>query len=279
MRHLGQRRGLIQQTTEEKPVTSAATVTDGDFVELASGRVSRTDGSGKLYGVVLGGPNDDLVSRNYRSPDTVGDADGTKKVLVELCEGERYEIPVDGSLASDAEGSYYNILASGRATLTSDATNVTANDTVTIGGITYKFVASPTDPYDVDIGADAATTLDNLKAAINDSGTEGTTYGTGTEQNPYVNATTNTNTTQLLELRSATDSGQSVTVSEASTHLSLDKTTLNGGAGDPYVSNASKSATVGQLLCVKRVATNAAETEFKKGIFVVSAPQSATTPS
>lgn len=162
VKHLGQRNGHIQPTTEERAVTNASTVYDGDFVEMASGRVAATDGSGKLYGVVLGGSNDNLVSRNYRTPSTVGDAGGTKKVLVELCEGQRYELPVDASLASDAEGSYYN---------------------------------------------------------------------------------------------------------------------LTGAAGSQTVQNASKSATVGQLLCVKRVATNAAETEFTRGIFVVAAPQSATTPA
>lgn len=162
VKHLGQRSGLIQPTTEERAVTNSSTVYDGDFVELASGRVAATDGSGKLYGVVLGGSNDDLVSRNYRTPSTTGDSGGTKKVLVELCEGQRYELPVGASLASDAEGSYYN---------------------------------------------------------------------------------------------------------------------LTGSAGSQTVNNSSKSATVGQLLCVKRIPTNAAGTEFKRGIFEVAAKTTVADPA
>lgn len=154
VKHLGQRSGLIQSTTEERAVTNSSTVAEGDFVELAQGgRVAATDGTGRLYGVVKGGSNDDLVSRNYRTPSTTGDADGTKKVLVELCEGQRYELPVSASLASDAEGSYYDI---------------------------------------------------------------------------------------------------------------------GGSQGSQVVNNATKSATEGQLQCIKRIATNAAETEFTRGIFVVA---------
>ena len=62
--------------------------------------------------------------------------------------------------------------------------NPTAGDTVTINGAVYEFVAAPdadeasTAYIGVDIGGSTAVTLDNLVAAINDSGTEGTTYGT-----------------------------------------------------------------------------------------------------
>jgi len=56
------------------------------------------------------------------------------------------------------------------------ATNPTADDTVTIAGVAFKFVATPTAAGDVDIGGDAATSVANLVAAINDTGTVGTTY-------------------------------------------------------------------------------------------------------
>lgn len=162
MKHLGNRSGVVQFTGEERAVTNSSTVTDGDFVEFASGRVAATDGSGKLYGVVLGGPANDLVSRNYRAMTTTGDSAGTKKVLVALVEDQLYELKVSATLAADAEGSYYN---------------------------------------------------------------------------------------------------------------------LTGSTGAQTINNATKSSTVGQFLCVKRIATNAAGTEFLKGQFVVSAPQSATTPA
>lgn len=110
IRAVGNRQGVTKFTSEERPVTNSVTVTDGDFVKLASGAVTNaTIGTGKLYGVVQGGSNDDLVSRVYRPMTTTGDASGTKKVLVQLVEDNIFELPVSAALASDAEGSYYNL--------------------------------------------------------------------------------------------------------------------------------------------------------------------------
>lgn len=55
-------------------------------------------------------------------------------------------------------------------------TNPTANDTVTIAGVVFTFVASPAAAGDIDIGASAAASLDNLVAAINAGSGAGTTY-------------------------------------------------------------------------------------------------------
>ncbi len=54
--------------------------------------------------------------------------------------------------------------------------NPTANDTVTINGVTFKFVTSPAVAGDVDIGADAAGSAANLNAAINKWAGAGTAY-------------------------------------------------------------------------------------------------------
>ena len=79
--------------------------------------------------------------------------------------------------------------AQGTLTLTD---NVTADDEVTIGSITYKFVAEPAAAYDVNIGDSASDTIDNLIAAITFDGglgtNEGTAYGTGTVAHPDVTA-------------------------------------------------------------------------------------------
>lgn len=56
------------------------------------------------------------------------------------------------------------------------ATQVTANDTVTIGGVVFTFVASPTNPGDIDIGANVDGTRANLAAAINAGAGAGTAY-------------------------------------------------------------------------------------------------------
>lgn len=67
--------------------------------------------------------------------------------------------------------------------------NVAANDTVTIGNTVYTFVAAPSAAFEVDIGADLATSIGNLAKAINLSGVAGTDYGTGTTRHPSVTAT------------------------------------------------------------------------------------------
>lgn len=56
------------------------------------------------------------------------------------------------------------------------ATEPTANDTVTINGVVFTFVATPTLPGDVDLGAAADTTRANLTAAINGGAGAGTAY-------------------------------------------------------------------------------------------------------
>lgn len=54
------------------------------------------------------------------------------------------------------------------------ATNPTADDTVVVNGVTFTFVASPSAAGDVDIAAAVDGTRANLEAAINGSGTPGT---------------------------------------------------------------------------------------------------------
>lgn len=56
------------------------------------------------------------------------------------------------------------------------ATQVTANDTVSINGVTFTFVASPTTAGHVDIGANVDGSRANLAAAINAGAGAGTAY-------------------------------------------------------------------------------------------------------
>ncbi len=105
--------------------------------------------------------------------------------------------------------------------LTSDATAPSDGDTVTIQGLQYTYKTTLTGAaFEVLIGVSAAVALDNLKIAINDAGgTEGTEYGVGTYAHPDVTATTNTNTTQVVEARQYGLKGNTFTISENSTHL------------------------------------------------------------
>ena len=115
-------------------------------------------------------------------------------------------------------------------TLTSDATNPADGGTIILGSITYRMKSTPAQAYDIKIGADAATTLDNIKAAVNATGTDGTEYYAGTLANPDVIATTNTDTTQLFVARTPIASlGNAIPSTETCTHLSFGSTTLASG--------------------------------------------------
>lgn len=118
-------------------------------------------------------------------------------------------------------------------TLTTDATAFADGETVTIEGQTYVFRTTLTNTVgavnEVLIGVSAAVSLDNLKSAINADGTAGV-YGAGTNAHPLVTATTNTNTTQLVQSKLyGTNSNSYVTV-ETCAHASWGGTTLASGA-------------------------------------------------
>lgn len=125
-------------------------------------------------------------------------------------------------------------------TLTSDTTAPSDDDTVVIGGITYTFKTALTGAtHEVLIGASAAEALDNLKSAINASAGAGTTYGTGTLAHPSVTATTNTDTTQVVEALAAGTPGNSIATTEVSSHLAWGGSTLAGGTAQTGPSAAS----------------------------------------
>lgn len=129
------------------------------------------------------------------------------------------------------------------STLTSDATNVADGETVTIGSIVYRFKDTMLAAYDVQIGASAAISLDNLKAAINASGTPGTEYFAGTLIHPDVTATTNTDTTQKVVSKVIGTANNAKATTETSAHLSWADTTLGGGTGTSVTGVATASST------------------------------------
>ena len=95
-------------------------------------------------------------------------------------------------------------LATGVLTTTG---NFTANDEVTVGTVTYKFVASPSAAYDVDLGGTAAVSLANLEKAVNGTGTAGTEYAAGTLPNTKVTAVAAATTITFTAKDDGTNSG------------------------------------------------------------------------
>ena len=131
--------------------------------------------------------------------------------------------------------------------LTSDATNVADGETVTIGSTVYRFKDTMAQAYDVKRGVDAATSLDNLKAAINASGTPGVEYFAGTVAHPSVVATTNTDTQQTIVARVPGTAANTLATTETSGHLSWPDTTLGGGTGASNPGVAPQTVTVGAI--------------------------------
>ena len=124
------------------------------------------------------------------------------------------------------------------ATVTSNATNVTANDTVTINGKAYTFVADTLDTEGkVLMGAggtaaqNAAATLDNLKLAVNRTDpttNDGVKYKIAAAHTT-VTATTNTDTVQTLEAIATGAGGNAYTLTKSAVTLSVPALEFDGG--------------------------------------------------
>ena len=115
----------------------------------------------------------------------------------------------------------------------SDATAPSDTDTVTIDTKVYTFKTALTSTEgEVLIGGTAAAALDNLRSAINHTGTANTDYKCAAVH-PTVTATTNTDTTQLVAAKTKGVAGDLIALEEESTHLTVDAAVL--GAETPGV--------------------------------------------
>ncbi len=125
-------------------------------------------------------------------------------------------------------------------TLTSDATNVADAATVTIGSKVYTFQTTLTNvDGNVKIGADAATSLANLKAAINLESGAGTKYATLMTAHSECKCTSVTSTTLVVKALSVGTHGNFIPTTETSTHLSWGGSVLASGTGSPETSIAA----------------------------------------
>ena len=124
-------------------------------------------------------------------------------------------------------------LTGAKATQTLTTTGTFSNgELVTVEGRTYVMRTALSSPAVVDevlIGADAATSLDNLKLAINAGSGAGTNYSTGTTAHPLVTAETNTDTTQVVQAKVFGTAGNRYLVSETCANASWGASALAGG--------------------------------------------------
>lgn len=135
-------------------------------------------------------------------------------------------------------------------TLTSDNTELTDGDTVTIGSTVYRFKDTMAQAYDVQRhGTTADTTLANLRAAINASGTAGTEYFAGTLIHPTVSCGAVTSHAVIATAKTAGAAGNLIATAEGSTHLSWTGggLFLTGGS-DKTVATARYPGTAGDSI-------------------------------
>jgi hypothetical protein len=99
-------------------------------------------------------------------------------------------------------------------------------------------------PNEVLLGIAAANSLDNLEKAIDDSGTEGTHYSTGTAAHPLVTAEANANDSQAVQAREYYD-GEDISTTDpvdSGTHMAWGATTLASGVADQNAVDATAKA-------------------------------------
>ena len=131
--------------------------------------------------------------------------------------------------------------------IVSDATNVANTETVTINTTVYRFMDTPAQAYDINVGVSAAESLDFLKLAINATGVgDGSDYFAGTLAHPDVVATTNSDTVQTILARVPGDEMNAYATEETSAHLAWAAATLGDGAGNsnPGITSATATLTI-----------------------------------
>lgn len=134
------------------------------------------------------------------------------------------------------------VAASATFTLSGAAGNLEA---VTIGQRVYIFMTTLVAGVvnQVLIGATAAASLDNLKSAVNRSAGEGSTYGSGTVAHEDVEATTNTDTTQLFVARAPGAWGNALLSVEGMANGAFGGAVFAGGVSETDVLSKTAAAT------------------------------------
>lgn len=123
-------------------------------------------------------------------------------------------------------------LVAASATVTNGNTNnVTDGNTLRIGSKTYRFKDTPAAINDVQIGASADASFDNLVAAINGTGTPGTEYFAGTVADLLVTSSAvDTHVITLISILGGSVSNE-IALVRVGTYITVSAATLGGGSG------------------------------------------------
>lgn len=160
-------------------------------------------------------------------------------VVMEITDVERFN---EFSLMSDAgamdvdvsfDGINFTAGLAATGVLTASS-NVVNNDTVTIDGKVYTFQTVLTNvDGNVNIGALATDSLDNLIDAINLGAGAGTDYAAATTLHPSVSALAGVGDTIDATAKVKGTNGNDIDTTEVSATLAWGNTTLTGGTEDP----------------------------------------------
>ena len=126
------------------------------------------------------------------------------------------------------------------------ANTILDGDIVTIGSQPYRFKTEPAQAYDVALGESDAVALDNLKAAINATGTPGTEYFAGTLAHPSVVATDNAASTQKIVARVPGTAANALATTSSGATLAWPDTTLGGETDTSNPGIAPETITIGE---------------------------------
>lgn len=195
-------------------------------------------------------------------------SNGTASAQIKATAGNVFGIVVNshssGTLRLN-DGTGGTTSAGVQATQTLTGTDVFSDgETITVDETVYTMKTTLTgEAYEVLIGASLAVSLDNLKSAINASAGEGTTYGTGTVAHPTVTATTNTDTTQVVEAIEIGTAGNSIATTETADNASWGAETLESGAEANYLVTNTFTVPTGSY-----VLTFAEPIFFTQGIYL-----------
>lgn len=126
------------------------------------------------------------------------------------------------------------VAATGKLTI--GASNAAADDTVTVGDVTYTFKTALSDPAEANevlIGASATATAANLVLAILAEGTDGEVgvkYSTGTTTHPLVTASSDAGVVTFTA-KAKGAAGNEIALSKEGDGLTVSGDTLGTGAG------------------------------------------------
>lgn len=113
------------------------------------------------------------------------------------------------------------------------AANPTANDTLTVANVTYKFVSTLAAANDVKIGANLAATLTSFAKVLNGTATAGTDCYTGTKDLAAILEAEVSSNDVVLTILQAGDEGNYTALASSSANVTI--TAFAGGADEDIV--------------------------------------------